>query len=77
MERFYQGMERGFSTIDGYIKRVAMQPAQQLTTTAVGVELLLAGAAMKVAPAVTMMKPLLLMPILKVFLTYGMNTSTG
>ena len=27
MERLHQGMERGFATINGNIKRVAMQPA--------------------------------------------------
>jgi hypothetical protein len=35
MERLHQGMERGFATINGNIKRVAMQPARRLATTAV------------------------------------------
>jgi hypothetical protein len=63
-----RNMERGFATIDGNIKRVVMQPAQQLATTAAGIDLLAGaatrtvGAAMELVPALTMMNPPLLIP---------------
>jgi hypothetical protein len=68
MERLHQGMERGFATINGNIKRVAMQPVRRLATTAVGIDLLAGaatgtvGAAMELAPALAMMNPPSLMP---------------
>ena len=68
MERLHQGMERGFATINGNIKRVAMQPARRLATTAVGIDLLAGaatgtvGAAMVLAPDLAMMNPPSLMP---------------
>ena len=54
-----QLIERGFATVNGNVRRVAMQPVQRgvakTTTTA-------AGAAMELAPALEMINPPTLMP---------------
>jgi hypothetical protein len=64
-----QFVEQEFATVNGSIKRVAMQPVQHVTTMT-GIDLLagaadgtsLVGAAMKLAPALKMMNPPTLMP---------------
>jgi hypothetical protein len=64
-----QFVERGFATVNGNIKRVAMQPVRRVTTTT-GIDLLagaadgtsLVGAATELAPALAMMNPPTLMP---------------
>jgi len=65
-----QVVERGFATVNGNIKRVAMQPVRRVATTT-GINLLagaatggtsIAGAAMELAPALAMMNPPTLMP---------------
>jgi hypothetical protein len=65
------------------IKRVTVQPAQQLAMEATGIDLhggatttRTVGAAVVLAPALTMMNPPLLMPSPK-SLFDGMNTSVG
>ena len=67
-ERLTQGMDRGFATVNGNVRRVAMQPIRRVTTTT-GIDLLAGtatgrtgGAAMELAPALAMMHPPTLMP---------------
>ena len=63
-----QVVERGFATVNGNIRRVAMQPVRRRVTTTMGIDLLAGaatrtvGAATELAPALAMMNPPTLMP---------------